>query len=81
MKHQFVIECDTDKNFQDANGSKRLADHVAGRLWEMDGVTHGTAVAKMVPKDCVIISRAEYEQLMASAEHVNSYQVGLRSSS
>lgn len=72
MKHQFIVECDSEKNFNSKSGEQQLRDHIAGRLWEMDGIVHGTAVCRIVPAECVVVSRAEYESLQAKVQHYES---------
>jgi hypothetical protein len=72
MKHQFVIECETDKNFQTPVGARQLLDMTIGRVWEIDGVIHGSAVGFVVPKDRMIVSRVEYEAMQAKIHHYES---------
>lgn len=74
VKHQYLVECETEKFFQTPADKPRLRDMIANRVWEMDGIVHGTADVKIVGADVVIISRAEYEQMKAKIQHLESTQ-------
>jgi hypothetical protein len=41
----------------------------AGRVWTIDGIMRDTACAKVIDRDVVVISKAEYEQLKAANRH------------
>lgn len=71
MKQQFLVECEiaTTSVLASKVGYRGLPDQIADRVWRIDGIVHGSATCRRVGSDVVVISRVEYEELKARADH------------
>lgn len=71
MKHQFIVEAECDGRFAARDGEE-LRDFAAERIWKLQGLIPNTVCTKVIDKDVVLISKAEYEQLKATIRHLEN---------